>query len=66
MKSENIRDIIKYIREREGMTHYALAQILNTTPTRVRSWEAGKSNPGINVIDEILYEFGYNVIVEKD
>lgn len=50
-----MKDIVKYIREKSGLTQDELASILGTTSVTVSRWENGKSVPNL-VAQKLLFD----------
>jgi len=49
---------IKLLREREGLSQYSLATLINVTPQSVLNYEKGRTKPNTEVIDRI-YQVAY-------
>lgn len=69
--SDNVTEIIKYIRTKAKMTQEQFAVCINTTPLTINRWENGKSIPN-KMAQNQLYQFCkenqinlYNYIVEQ-
>lgn len=60
-----LREVIKCIREREGLSRYAFGERLKTSSNRIKNWEEGVTTPGVDVIDNILEQFGYTFDLKK-
>ncbi|WP_231884743.1 MULTISPECIES: helix-turn-helix transcriptional regulator [Paenibacillus] len=53
-----IKDNIKILRERYGLTQQELAEIAGVTNKAVSAWESGLSEPRMGAIEKIARRFG--------
>lgn len=63
-----IKDILKKLREQNGIKQKEIAKILNMSLTGYASWEQGKSEPNIDNIKKIcaFYKISTDELLEFD
>lgn len=61
MENERIRQFIKELREKNGLTQVELAERLGVTFQAVSKWENGKNIPNMQILKKISKEFGIDI-----
>ena len=56
-----LKETLRCLREKEGLTQEAMAQRLHLTRQAVSRWETGETQPGIETLKQISKEFSVSI-----
>lgn len=65
MGSQEVIEIIKEERKRQGLSQYRLAQMCGITREMVNNLEKGKNSPTLRTIAAMLQALGLEMVVKK-